>query len=125
MINVYDNLLDDHVAEFIQLQLPDLSWKFDYFSRKGKPNKHWHILCGHNPKSVVDNGYEWVLPIWDAVKIKTKKIREELHLNDFIRIYMNAHTHGIEPHLHQDDGDFTMLIILDVIGKRIGEVELW
>ena len=22
---------------------------------------------------------------------------------------MNAHTHGIEPHMHQDDGDFTMI----------------
>ena len=24
-------------------------------------------------------------------------------------MYMNAHTHGIEPHLHVDDGDFTMI----------------
>ena len=25
------------------------------------------------------------------------------------RCYMNAHTHGMEPHIHKDDGDFTML----------------
>jgi len=25
------------------------------------------------------------------------------------RVYFNAHTHGIEPHIHQDDGDVTMI----------------
>ena len=30
-------------------------------------------------------------------------------MDDYVRIYMNAHTHGIEPHMHQDDGDFTMI----------------
>ena len=25
------------------------------------------------------------------------------------RMYLNAHTHGIEPHAHVDDGDFTII----------------
>ena len=28
---------------------------------------------------------------------------------DYERIYCNAHTHGLEPHMHVDDGDFTMI----------------
>ena len=31
------------------------------------------------------------------------------NVEDYERIYCNAHTHGIEPHLHIDDGDFTMI----------------
>ena len=65
-IDVYDNVLEEHVVEFVHLQMQDLSWKYDYFSKKGAVNKHWHIFCGHNPKEVVDSGYEWVLPIWDT-----------------------------------------------------------
>ena len=107
-MDVYDNVLEEHVAEFIQLQMNDLSWKYDYYSKIGSPNKHWHIFCGHNPKEVIDNGYEWTLPIWDVAKIKYD-FKEKYLLDDFVRIYMNGHTHGIEPHMHQDDGDFTMI----------------
>jgi len=107
-MDVYDNVLEEHVAEFIQLQMNDLSWKYDYYSKIGSPNKHWHVLCGKNPKEILDDGYEWVLPIWDTAKIKYK-FKEKYALDNFVRIYMNAHTHGIEPHMHQDDGDFTMI----------------
>jgi len=31
------------------------------------------------------------------------------NIDTYKRIYMNAHTHGIEPVMHKDDGDFTML----------------
>ena len=107
-MDVYDNVLEDHVSEFVQLQMNDLSWKYDYYSKIGSPNKHWHVLCGKNPKEILDDGYEWVLPIWDTAKIKYK-FKEKYALDNFVRIYMNAHTHGLEPHMHQDDGDFTML----------------
>ena len=36
-------------------------------------------------------------------------ILNKYKVTDYIRMYMNAHTHGIEPHLHVDDGDFTMI----------------
>ena len=71
-MDVYVDVLEDHVAEFVQLQMKDLSWKYDYYSKIGSPNKHWHVLCGKNPKEILDDGYEWVLPIWDTAKIKYK-----------------------------------------------------
>lgn len=108
VIDVYDNVLEDHVAEYVQAQMKDLSWRYEYFSLRGAINKHWHIFCGHTPKEIVDSGYEWVLPIWDTAKIKYD-FKTKYSLDDFVRIYMNAHTHGIEPHMHKDDGDFTMI----------------
>ena len=32
-MDVYDNVLEEHVAEFIQSQMNDLSWKYDYYSK--------------------------------------------------------------------------------------------
>ena len=107
-IDVFDNVLEEHVEEFVQLEMKALSWKYDYYSKKGSPNKHWHVFCGHNPKEVLDSGYEWVQPIWDTAKYKFN-FKEKYGLDDYVRIYMNAHTHGIEPHMHQDDGDFTII----------------
>ena len=41
---------------------------------------------------------------------KTKlNFETKYFVDDYVRIYCNAHTHGLEPHLHTDDGDFTML----------------
>ena len=108
IIDVYDDVLEHHVAEYISMEMKELSWKYDYRSNTFLPNKHWHIFCGHNPKEIVDNGYEWVLPIWNAIKSKYH-FDDKYDVDDFIRIYMNAHTHGIEPHIHTDDGDSTMI----------------
>tara|TARA_Y100001951_G_C11240211_1_gene240010 strand:+ start:36 stop:599 length:564 start_codon:yes stop_codon:yes gene_type:complete len=107
-IDVYDNVLEPHVWEFIQLSMKECRWKYDYYSHKKHPNKHWHIFCGHNPKEVVENGYEWVIPLWETAKIKYN-FKDKYALDDFVRIYMNAHTYGIEPQPHTDDGDFTLL----------------
>ena len=70
IVDIYDNVLEDHVAEYIHMKMKNLSWKYDYSSNKNKPNLHWHIFAGHNPEQVVKNGYEWLIPIWDATKIK-------------------------------------------------------
>ena len=45
----------------------------------------------------------------------------------FLRVYVNAHTHGIEPHLHHDDGDFTMIYypILDWKPEWLGGTVIW
>ena len=39
----------------------------------------------------------------------TLGFNEKYSIEDYVRIYCNAHTHGIEPHLHKDDCDFTMI----------------
>ena len=42
MINVFDNALEPHVAELIDMQLRDVSWKYNYDSVKNGKNKHCH-----------------------------------------------------------------------------------
>ena len=55
MIDVYDNVLEDHVAELIDMEMKKLSWKYDYNSQIGQPNKHWHILAGHDETEIKEN----------------------------------------------------------------------
>ncbi len=103
MIDVFDNILEEHNAILIDDAVKKISWKYDYHSQPTKPNKHWHVLCGHNEKECFEGGYGWAPNIFFTAKNKLKK---DL---DYERIYCNAHTHGIEPHLHKDDGQFTMI----------------
>ena len=102
MINIFDNALEPHVAELIDMQLRDVSWKYNYDSVKNGKNKHWHIFCGHNPQECHDNGYGDLIPIWNFIK----KHKPQLEME---RAYLNAHTHGIEPHKHIDDGEYTVI----------------
>ena len=108
MIDIYDNLLEDHVAELIHLQMKTVSWQFHYDSSKGEVNKHWHRFCGHKIDDCIKNGWEWLLPVWNGANTKYN-FKEKYNIVDFKRMYLNAHTHGIEPHMHIDDGDFTMI----------------
>ena len=108
VVDVYDNVLEDHITELISMQLRELVWKYDYKSNKNAPGKHWHRFCGHNSKEVIENGFEWVQPIWETAKFKLD-FKTKYYVDDYVRIYCNAHTHGLEPHMHVDDGDFTMI----------------
>ena len=102
MIEIHDNALEPHVAELIDMQLRDISWKYNYNSAPYAVNKHWHVFGGHNPQECHDNGYGDLIAIWNVIK----KHKPEL---DMERVYLNAHTHGIEPHRHRDDGDYTCI----------------
>ena len=46
MIEVFDDILEPHVAEIIDMQLRDVSWKYNYDSVKNGVNKHWAYLLG-------------------------------------------------------------------------------
>ena len=54
LVVIYDNVVEDHVAELIHSQIKGCEWKFDYHSNNQTeatvktPNKHWHIFCGHD-----------------------------------------------------------------------------
>ena len=63
----------------------------------------------------------------DGSKDSTKKLCKEYKVKQFKRVYCNAHTHGIEPHLHYDDGDFTMIYypILDWKPEWMGGTAIW
>ena len=102
MIKTYDNALEPHVAELIDMQLRDVSWKYNYDSVKNGVNKHWHVFCGHNLDDCYDNGYDYLIAIWNFITKHNPQLKME-------RAYLNAHTHGIEPHRHVDDGDFTII----------------
>jgi len=105
MIDIYDGVLEEHNAILVDDAVKKISWKYDYSSEPSKPNKHWHVLCGHDETECTDNGYDWADYIFVCAKVHWNKLGEL----EYERIYCNAHTHGIEPHLHVDDGQFTMI----------------
>ena len=108
MIDVYDNILEEHNAILIDDEVKKLSWKYDYPSEPSKPNKHWHVLCGHNKEECDAASYDWAHSLFDMF-VNKFDFKSKYDVVDYERIYCNAHTHGIEPHLHIDDGDFTMI----------------
>ena len=108
MIDVYDDVLEEHNAILIDDEVKKLAWKYDYPSEPSKPNKHWHVLCGHNKEECELANYYWADTLFDMLMYRFN-FKSKYNVDDYVRIYCNAHTHGIEPHLHIDDGDFTMI----------------
>ena len=108
MIDIYDNVLEEHNALLIDDEVKKIQWNYDYHSEPSKPNKHWHVLCGHDEKECTEAGYEWAHQVFDFIMNKLN-FRNKYSVENYERIYCNAHTHGIEPHIHVDDGDFTMI----------------
>ena len=102
-IEVYDNLLEKSIADKISGEMSTLKWEFEYTSNRLKPNVHWSIPCGNSLSNIEDMGYDDIIfPIWEIAVQKVKDVTLR-------RCYMNAHTHGMEPHIHKDDGDITMI----------------
>ena len=108
MIDVYDNVLEEHNAVLIDDEIKKIHWKYDYFSNRKKINKHWHIICGHNEEECKKNAYHWAHTLFQVILDKYDFMKK-YNVNGYERIYCNAHTHGLEPHIHTDDGNFTML----------------
>ena len=102
-LTIIDDLLEPHVAELIDSEVQELSWKYDYPSRGGAPSKHWHIQACHTEQNLIDRGMDWIMPIWQSA---IRKINLDLQWE---RVYLNAHTHGLEPLSHIDDGDYTII----------------
>ena len=105
MMEFHDGVLEEHNAILIDDAVKQLSWEYDYHSDPKQPNKHWHVLCGHDEGECVAAGYDWADHIFKVAKRKLDRVDSF----NYERIYCNAHTHGIEPHLHIDDGQFTMI----------------
>ena len=105
---IYDDVLENHIAELIHLHMKEVYWQYDYHSQPGQVNKHWHVYCGETENEVIKNGFDFVLPLWETAFHKYD-FKNTYDVSEYKRIYLNAHTHGIEPHQHMDDGDFTMI----------------
>ena len=108
MIDIFDNVLEEHNAILIDDEVRQLSWDYDYHSDTTKVNKHWHVLCGHNEEECDKSGYIWAHDLFQAFTNKFD-FKKKYSIDGYVRIYCNAHTHGLEPHIHKDDGDFTMI----------------
>ena len=108
MLQIHDGVVEEHVAELIASEMKNVQWKFDYPSNKFHKSRHWHVLCGNNSTEIIANGFDWVMPIWTSAMYKYE-FKKNFNIVKYKRIYMNAHTHGVEPVMHKDDGDFTMI----------------
>ena len=107
-LDIHDDVLEDHIAELIFLEMKEVYWKYDYNSKKGEINKHWHVFCGDSEEKLLEYGYDWLVQLWQTIFYKYD-FKNTYDIEQPKRIYLNAHTHGIEPHEHTDDGDFTMI----------------
>ena len=72
MIDIYDDVLEEHNAILVDDTVKQLSWKYDYLSLRGGSNKHWHILCGHNEEECTEAGYDWAYSIFETAMHKYK-----------------------------------------------------
>ena len=109
-IDVYDDVLSEHDADFLSkiMSAQDFLWHYYHRSDNGQEVYHWHRIAGRSREEVKKNDFEWLLSMWDTMMIKLN-FKKKYGIDTFRRIYFNAHTHGIEPQPHRDDGDFTML----------------
>jgi len=108
MIDIFDDVLEEHNAILIDDEVRKISWQYDYHSDKNKLNKHWHIICGHNKEECEENAYPWAHTLFEVFLAKYD-FHKKYNVEGYERIYCNAHTHGLEPHIHSDDGDFTLI----------------
>ena len=125
--DIFDNVLEPHIAELIQSEVKKVSWFYDYHSSKSIGiQPHWHVYCGENADEVTQRGYDYLLPIWEAVNYKYQ-LKEKYGIIKWKRLYMNAHTFGVEPHMHRDDGNFTMMYYprMDWKSEWLGGTAIW
>ena len=124
--DIYDDVLEPHVAELIQSEIKKVPWHYYYSSNKKVPGYHWHVYCGQDSDQVTQRGYDFLLPIWEVVNYKYQ-LEEKYGIIKWKRLYMNAHTFGIEPNMHHDDGDFTMMYYprLDWKPEWMGGTAIW
>ena len=108
MIDVYDDVLEEHNAILIDDEVRKLRWEYDYKSNNYKVNKHWHVFCGHNKQECEKNAVPWAHTLFE-IFLSKYDFNKKYNVEGYERIYCNGYTHGLEPHIHQDDGDFTMI----------------
>jgi len=118
-IEVFDNVFAEDDAQIIHDTMSEKSFSWHYYHKSDKKNDiyHWHKLGGKNEKELIENGFDWVMPMWHHIMYKYE-LDDIYGINTFRRIYFNAHTYGIEPLPHRDDGDFTMIYYPDMKWKK-------
>ena len=69
-LDIHDNVLEGHIAELIFMQMNEVYWKYDYNSKKGEVNKHWHVFCGETAEQAIENGFDWLVQLWQTIFYK-------------------------------------------------------
>jgi hypothetical protein len=109
VIDVYDNVMEPHEAELIDAKMKKVHWQYEHWqSDRNKEGYHWNRFAGTTVEEIAGGEFDFVLSIWETAKHKYD-FAKKYNVSEFRRIYMNAHTFGIEPNIHYDDGDFTMI----------------
>lgn len=107
MISVVDDVLDDNYAKDISQRMDKLRWNYYSKSHIDYDEFHWSREAGESDNELIENRFEWVKDLW--YKLKEVLDLSSLNVETYKRIYFNAHTRGMDPKFHKDDGDFTMI----------------
>ena len=118
-IHVYDNVLAPHDAVMVNDMVSDqeFMWQYQHKSDNTQEIYHWHRLAGKTEKEIDENGFGWLIPMWNHFMHKYN-FKDVYDISTFRRIYFNAHTCGVEPRPHVDDGDFTMIYYPDMKWRK-------
>ena len=81
--DIYDNVLENHVAQLIDMEMKEITWKYDYRSHRDGVNKHWHTLCGHEK---IEPEYSFLEPIWETAKRKYNFEQKKFKLRFVIQV---------------------------------------
>ena len=106
MIIIKDNILEEHLAHLIDdsIHNTDFPWHWHYKANKNEPDRHWHTLAGHDEEEIRKNEFDFILPLWETINNM-----KDIPKIKIVRAYFNAHTTGVEPSIHQDDGELTII----------------
>ena len=94
-------------TNYYPLELPK-GLKWGDWEPKSGPNYHWIKKFGHNENDLKKTGNEWCVQLWEQLFINCN-LKEHFSIDEMIDCYVNVHTHGQAPHLHPDNGNFTLL----------------
>ena len=110
MIDVYDDVLTLQDAQYISefIKAPNFRWNYYHKSERDVDIYHWSRFAGNNEKQIKNNGFLFLIPMWENLMYNVS-LREKYGITRFRRIYFNAHTYGVEPQAHIDDGELTMM----------------
>jgi hypothetical protein len=63
--------LEQHHAELIDNEMKKIGWQYGHWkSDKNQVGYHWTRFGGKTDEEIIENGFDWLLPIWDTFKQK-------------------------------------------------------
>ena len=71
-------------------------------------NFHWISKFGMTEDSLKTKNHDIILQLWKGLYTRCK-LRERFGVEQLADCYVNVHTYGQAPYLHQDPGNFTMI----------------